>query len=106
MIDDFFVKHSCVDKPNGYPEWFTILIDNVKNSKCLSLDDSVWFITRPHTPDELSSANPDDNPIINNWVFFLTVVFRDRPTNPKPILKQPLIPIKESIFMEFPKFGL
>ena len=31
MIGDFYVKHLSADKPNGYPEWFTINIDNVKD---------------------------------------------------------------------------
>ena len=42
-------------------------MDNVKDSKSLSSDDSVWFTTHLLTPNELSPANPDNNPIINNW---------------------------------------
>lgn len=32
IIHDFYVKHSRADKPNGYPERFTINVDSVTNS--------------------------------------------------------------------------
>ena len=43
MINDFYVKHSNINQPNGFPEWFSIDIDNVKDSKSVHSKDKVWF---------------------------------------------------------------
>ena len=68
MIGDFYVIHSSAGKPNGYPEWFTININNVKDSKALKCNDTVWYTPRIHAPELMSSECNDDNLIIDNWV--------------------------------------
>ena len=68
MIGDFYVCHLSAGKPNGYPEWFTININNVKDSKALNYDDTVWYTPRIHAPEFISSESNDDNLIIDNRV--------------------------------------
>ena len=68
MIDDFYVCHSSAGKPDGYPEWFTINIDNVKDSKSLKYNDTVWYNSCIHVPKMVSSESNDDNLVIDNWV--------------------------------------
>ena len=67
MISDFYVKHSNSNKPNGFPQWFTINIDQVKESQSLDFDNTVWFTSRIHSPKFTSYENNDDNLIIDNW---------------------------------------
>ena len=48
MINDFYVKHSNINQPNGFPEWFSINIDNIKDSKSVHSKDKVWFTYATH----------------------------------------------------------
>lgn len=41
MISDFYVKQSSDDKLNGFPKWFSIVVDSVKDTKSLDLNDKV-----------------------------------------------------------------
>ena len=55
MINDFYVQHSKAEQPNGFPNWFSIDIDNVKDSKSVNSQDKVWFT--------LPINNPVDSPV-------------------------------------------
>ena len=68
MVGDFYVCHSSAGKPDGYPEWFTINIENVKDSKALKYDNTVWYNSRIHAPEFVSSESNDKNLVIDNWV--------------------------------------
>ena len=68
MIGDFYVIQSSAGKPDGYPDWFTINIDNVQDSKALECNDSVWYTPLIHAPELMSSECNDGNLIIDNWV--------------------------------------
>ena len=68
MIDDFYVKHSRVNEPNGFPLWFTINTDLVKDSKSIKPNDKVWFTVRTQKPQYMSTVNRQKNTIIDNWV--------------------------------------
>ena len=57
MIGDFYVKNSKAHEPNGFPNWFTINVDHVKNSKSLKSNDEVWFTIRTHKPEFMSTEN-------------------------------------------------
>ena len=39
MIHDFYVQHSKADQPTGLPNWFSIDIDNIKDSTLVDLKD-------------------------------------------------------------------
>ena len=64
MIDDFYVKHSRVNEPNGFPLWFTINTDLVKDSKSIKPNDKVWFTIRTHKPEFIFTENLEQNTII------------------------------------------
>ena len=68
MIHDFYVKHSNADQPNGFPDWFSINIDNVKDSKSVHSKDKVWFTLPINNPVDSPVKKDDDIPIIDNWV--------------------------------------
>ena len=64
MTSDLYVKHLSTDKLNGFPEWFSIVIDDVKDTKSLNLDNEVWFTTTTHNSTVLSFEKNNDNSII------------------------------------------
>ena len=68
MINDFHVKHSNIDQPNGFPEWFSIDIDNVKDSKSVHSKDKVWFTPPINNQTDLLAEKDNGNSIIDNWV--------------------------------------
>ena len=67
MISDFYVKHSNADQPNEFPDWFTINIDNVKDSTLVHSKNKVWFILSINNPADLPVEKDNGNSIINNW---------------------------------------
>ena len=68
MIHDFYIKHSNINQPNGFPEWFSIDIGNVKDSKSVHSEDKVWFtLTNNNQTDSLAEKD-NGNSIIDNWV--------------------------------------
>ena len=68
MIGDFYVKHSRVNEPDGFPQWFTINVDLVRDSKSIKPNDKVWFTVRTQKPEYMSTENLEKNTIIDNWV--------------------------------------
>ena len=66
MTSEYYVKHMNADKPNGFPEWFLIDIDNVKDTKSLDSNDKVWFISPINIPTGLLVEKKNDNFIIDN----------------------------------------
>ena len=66
MIGDFYVKHSRVNEPNGFPKWFTINADLVKDSKSLKSNDKVWFTVYTQKPEYMSTENLKKKTIIDN----------------------------------------
>ena len=60
MISDFYVKQSSADKPNGFLEWFSIVVDSVKDTKSLDLNDKVWFTASINHPVGLSAEENND----------------------------------------------
>ena len=68
MINDFYVKHSNADQPNGFPDWFSIDIDNIKDSKSVHSKDKVWFTLAINNPVDSPVEKNNDNSIIDNWV--------------------------------------
>ena len=68
MIGDFYVKHSRVNEPNGFPHWFTVNADLVKDSKSIQPNDKVWFTVRTQKPEFMSTENLEKNTIVDNWV--------------------------------------
>ena len=68
MIHDFYVQHSKADQPTGLPNWFSIDIDNIKDSTLVDSKDKVWF-TLPITNPIYPPVQKEDNiSIIDNWV--------------------------------------
>ena len=65
---DCFTQKSSADKPNGFLEWFSIVLDSVKDTKSLDLNDKVWFTASINHPEGLSAEENIDNSIIDNWV--------------------------------------
>ena len=41
MIGDFYLNNSRANEPNGFPTWFTINVDHVKDSKSLKSNNKV-----------------------------------------------------------------
>ena len=68
MINDFYVQHSNADQPNGFPDWFSIDIDNVKDSKSVHSKDKVWFTLSINNPVDSPVEKDDDISIIDNWI--------------------------------------
>ena len=68
MIGDFYVKHSRVNEPNGFPHWFTVNADLVKDSKSIQPNDKVWCTVRTQKPEFMSTENLEKNTIVDNWV--------------------------------------
>ena len=66
MVSDFYVKQSSADNSNGFPEWFSIVIDDVKDTKSLDLNDKVWFTSSIYNPAGLSLEKNNNNSIIDN----------------------------------------
>ena len=68
MIHDFYVQHSKADQPTGLPNWFSIDIDNIKDSTLVDSKDKVWF-TLPITNPIYPTVQKEENiSIIDNWV--------------------------------------
>ena len=68
MIGDFYVKHSRVREPDGFPDWFTINANLVKDSKSIQPNDKLWFTVRTQKPEYMSIENQEKNMIVDNWV--------------------------------------
>ena len=68
MINDFYVQHSNADQPNGFPDWFSIDIDNVKDSKLVDSKDKVWFTLPINNPMDSPVKKDDYISSIDNWV--------------------------------------
>ena len=68
MIGDFYVKHSRVHEPDGFPDWFTINANLVKDSKSIQPNDKLWFTVRTQKPEYMSTENQEKNMIVDNWV--------------------------------------
>ena len=66
MIHDFYVKHSNADQPNGFPDWFSINIDNVKYSKSVHSKDKVWFTLVINNPVDSPVEKHNDNSVIDD----------------------------------------
>ena len=71
MISDFYVRHLNADKPNGFPEWFSINNDDAKDTKSLNSNDKVWFTSSINNRVDLRVKKNNDNSIIDNWVILL-----------------------------------
>ena len=67
MIGNFYVKNSRVNEPNGFPNWFTINFDHIKDSKSLKSNNKVCTINT-YKPEFISTENLEQNTIIDNWV--------------------------------------
>ena len=81
MISDFYVKHSNADNPNRFPDWFSINIANVKDSKSVHSNDKVWFTSSISNPVDSPVEKNNDNSIIDNWVILPNGYITGTPNN-------------------------